>query len=161
MLRFAAIVCAFIATGLFAWSGYLVYRAPGASDSTRIDGDSELQETNGLSVENAQQDLGERLVGEHSVVFRITNHSNRQASVIGYPVACGLRCCLERKNEGRMPVPPGATLEVLVVLDVVESGPFKFEGNLFLDDGGQLRTVRVKLTGVGVQPEGKPHATPP
>ena len=161
MLRTSAIVCAFIATGLLAWSGYLAYRQTVAKDSAPNDGDSALQETNGLSVENAQQDLGERLVGEHPVVFRVTNHSNRQASVVGYPVACGLRCCLERKNEGRMPIPPGATVEVLGTLDVGEAGPFKFEGNLFLDDGGQLRTVRVKLTGVGIQPEGKPNATPP
>ena len=163
MLRAFSIVSGIVACGLIGWAGYVAFRTPGASDSIPNDGEigTAQQDSDSLRVENAKQELGERPVGEHPVVFRITNHSSRQAGVVGLPAACGLRCCWVPKNQERLSIPPGATIEVLGMLDVRPPGPFEFEGALYLNDGGQLRTVRLKLTGVVVQPKGKPNATPP
>jgi hypothetical protein len=153
MYRASAIVCAVAACGLLGWAAYSAY--------TAADDDSSVMGGEGsLVVENAEQDLGELPVGEHVVVFRVINQSGQPAEVVGDPGQCGPGCCFFLREPDRVLVPPGGTVEVAGNLEVRRPEPFKFEGDLFLNDGGRLRTVRLKLTGVGVPARGQ-HATPP
>lgn len=161
MFRTLSVVCAVAAAGLLGWAGYVALYPP-AEELTPSLPVGPPQEPAGLTVDGAEQDVGERPVGESAVSFRLTNRSGRAAELIGLPAGCGPTCCFAPRQPVRMPVPPGEMVEVAGELDVRQPGPFKFEGALFLNDGGRLRTVRVKLTGVGVEPKReKPHAPPP
>jgi hypothetical protein len=113
-----------------------------------------------LGVENAEQYLGEQPLGEHRVNFRVINRSDQPGEVIGYPGRCGMSCCYFVREPLRRPIAPGEVIEVAGELGIRLTGPFVFEGPLYLNDGGQLRTVQLRITGVGVVPE-KPHAPPP
>ena len=159
MFRILSVACAVAACGLLGWAGYTALHPP-ADLPVATDGAGPSEEPAGLVVDGAEQDVGERPVGEHPVTFRVTNRSGRPGEVVGYPGACGRGCCLFVRDADRRAVPPGETIEVVGELDVRRPGPFEFEGELYLDDGGQLRTVRVRITGVGVGPKGKPDAPP-
>jgi hypothetical protein len=157
MFRLSAMACAISACALVIWAGYTAFSAAGPGLVGTGTGSTDEA---GLVVDNPEQDLGERPVGEHRVIFRVTNRSDRKAEVFGYPGRCGNKCCYSSRHSERQNVAPGATVEVLGELEVFETGPFEFEGNLFLNDGGQLRAVRFRLTGVGIPGE-KPNATTP
>lgn len=112
-------------------------------------------------MEDAEQELGERTLGEHPVVFRVANHTDRPGEVVGCASGCNALCCLEAEERGRVPVPPGQAAELVSKLNVRRAGPFEFEGKLYLNDGGHLRTVPLRVAGVGVAPKEKPHAPAP
>jgi hypothetical protein len=156
MYRASSIVCAVATCGLLGWAGVLALRPSPAEPAP-----AEAGESGGLVVENAVQDLGVVPAGEHRVTFRITNPTNRPGEWVGGTTGCqaGRGCCLFFPGQSRMVVRPGETAEITGLL-AAGDGPFEFDGWHYLDDGGQLRTVRFKLTGVGVAPE-KPHAPPP
>lgn len=162
MYRTAAFVCVLIAGTLLARFGYSVYVASEAIGLVPNDGDAGAGRPAGrsLDVENAEQDLGNLPIGEHPVVFRVTNSSDQPGEVVGYPKRCDWGVCLTAKEEGRVSVPPGATVTLAGTLTVTRKGPFEFEGDLYLSDGGRLQTVPLKITGTGV-PGGTPHAPPP
>lgn len=157
MVRVAGVVCAVVACGLLAWAGVLALRPP--PDPPPSPGTVATTE---LTVENAEQDLGAVPAGEHRVVFRVANRTDRPGAWVGGTTGCqaGSGCCLYFREATRVPVPPGETAEVGGLLAVGE-GPFEYDGWLYLDEGGALRTARFKLTGVGVAPEGKSHAPAP
>lgn len=160
MLRFASLICAFAAAGMLAWAGYSGSRAPSHGNEPVLkEGDTGVvsHDGSGLVVENAEQELGDQTVGEHPVTVRLTNPSGRLAEIVGYPNRCGAGVCLSFRDQGRIPIPPGGTIEVTGDLTVSRPGPFEFEGELFLRENGLLRPVHLKLTGVGVS-GGKPNA---
>jgi hypothetical protein len=161
MYRVAACVCAAIACVLIGWASYTAVRPQSDPDGSLVADEHVAPEPDmGVVVENAEQDLGGRPVGESAVVFRIANRSDSPGEIVGYPCACGRSCCFFPGSLGRRAVPPGETVQVAGAIDVRQPGAFEFEGTFFLNDGGVLRTVRVRLTGVGVAPEGKAHAPP-
>jgi hypothetical protein len=164
MYRASMVACVVAAIGLLGRAGYSALRpSVSTSEAAQSNGGSEngLEPYDrGLTVENAEQQLGERHVGEYEVVFRIANRSDQPGEVVGFPGSCGAVCCFSVKGPDRRMIPPGETSVIVGNLDVRRPGPFTFDGKLYLNDGGRLRTVRLKITGVGVAPE-KPHAPPP
>ncbi len=155
MYRALAIVCAVAASVFLAWAGYSALR-PSAHESDEAIANDERS----LVVEEPERDLGKRMVGEHLLTIRVTNLSDGPAEVVGYPGSCGGSCCFFVRESRRRTVPPGESIEIVGELDIRRPGPFEFEGNLFLNDNGLLRSVRLKLRGIGVPAE-KPNAPPP
>src|SRR5262245_3203298 len=112
MYRASSLICAIVACGLLAYAGYSAYHEP-----TEV---AALTETEAgpadvgdgyLVVENAEQNLGERQVGEHRVVFRVSNLSERPGEVVGGSSGCTAICCFQIQDLGRVPVPPGGFVE--------------------------------------------------
>ena len=166
MFRLLSIACAIVVVGLLGAAGYLAFRPSiGEYGSRMMDRQEVVSHTvevsDGLVVENARQYLGERSVGEVQILFHVTNRSDRGAEVVSNPSRCGLQCCFTLHKPERIPVPPGKTIDMAGVLDVHRAGPFEFEANLYLEVGGQLRAVRLNLSGVGVEPGGKSNVPPP
>ncbi len=147
MFRLSAIVCAIFAAGLAVLAGYSAFHQTAPTEA-------------GLVIENPEREFGELSIGEHSVRISVTNQSDRPAEIVGYLGGCGSGCCLRANNQERRTVAPGEAVELVGVLDVLTPGPFAYEDKLFLSDNGELRSVRLKLSGVGVSAE-KPNAPPP
>lgn len=164
MLRIISSACAVAACGLLAWAASSALHPaadeprPTATEGGGTPGSGPHE--HGLVIEDAEQDLGRRPVGEYPVTVRVTNLSDRPGEIVGYPGSCGGSCCFFVREPGRRTVPPGESIEIVGELDIRRPGPFEFEGNLFLNDNGRLRIVPIRLSGVGLSGE-KPNAPPP
>lgn len=132
MYRAAEMVCAVAACGLIAWAGYTAFRPPGGSDETVGEPAERPMDAGepGLVVENAVQDLGELPVGEHPVVFRVANRTDRPGEIVGGASGCNPICCFYAQDRGRIPVPPGGAAELVSRVAVHSTGPFEYEGPL-------------------------------
>lgn len=114
----------------------------------------------GLSVENAVQDLGGRPVGGNRVAFRVSNRTREPAEVVGFTEGCQGGCCFFLTDSARRPISAGESIEVVGMLSVSEPGPFEFVGEMYLRDGEMLKTVRLKVVGMGL-PEGSKNEDRP
>ncbi|MBA4065817.1 MAG: hypothetical protein C0501_19280 [Isosphaera sp.] len=104
-----------------------------------------------MEIESPEQDLGDHLVGQSEVVFRVTNPSDLPAEVVSVTEGCGRMCCLKPMTADRLSIPPGGSAEVKCELVVIGPEPFEFTGYLYLNDNG-LRTVKIAVRGTGVRP---------
>jgi hypothetical protein len=132
-----AALAGLVAVGLLGWSAY-TYRV-------------ETRPARSVEVESPERDLGEMPVGQSTIVFHVTNPTDSPAEVISVPDACGKSCCIKPKSTDRLSIPPGGAVDVVCELLVAARSEFEFSGNMFLNDNG-LRTVKIKIHGVGVAP---------
>jgi hypothetical protein len=130
MFRAASILCGVAAAGLLASAGFTAFYPPADLGGAALPkAHASLQdESTGLEVENAERDLGEVPVGDHPVSFRVTNRSDQPGEVVG-STACTAVCCVEVHEQGRVPIPPGATVTVTSKLRIRRPGPFEFGGS--------------------------------
>lgn len=160
MIRAVSVAFALTAVGLAGWSAFLAF--PSAADTTPP-GPAETgkraliaAQNDEIAIENAEEDKGNRPLGDHRVVFRITNRSANPSEILGASLACNPMCCFEVTDAGRVAMAPGETTEIAGMLNVRRPGPFTFEGELYVNYGGQLRALRYKIIGVG-----EPHVQAP
>ncbi len=164
MLRTGSILSAVAAGGLLVWGSYTAV-FPTTNQQSQlaaydVGSGSHGPHKHDVMVEDAEQDLGERPLGGNRVIFHITNRSGRSAEFVGLTEGCQGGCCFHLCGPGRVSVQSNSTVEIGCELEVPGTGPFKFLGEMYLNDSGQLRTVRLRVTGVGVS-GGKPNANPP
>lgn len=155
MLRLLAIVCAVVTCGLLAWAGYTSFHPPASPATTGETGEP------GLIVEDPVREVGELPVGVHHITFRVTNRSDRPGEIVGTSGQCGKGCCLRFPVSDRPTIAPGATIELVGELDIRWPVPLEVEGEVYLNDGGRLRVVPLRVTGTGVKPAGNANANPP
>ena len=160
MLRITSFMCGLTACGLLAWVGYIHFRTEVPTATISQDREIGDDQSGGLMLDNSEQDLGEIPLGEHAVFFRVVNHSSHDAELIGNETKCISGCCFGMTSSDRMPIPRGATVELDGKLFLGAAGRFEYSGRVFLNDGGQLRSLGFKLKGAGVPAE-KPNAPPP
>ena len=160
MFRSFAQISVISACGFLGWGAILFLRTPTVENSLAITL-SEPQGEGVLTIEDPSRDLGEMFIGEHRIAFRLVNNFPRPVEVIGGTSGCRASCCFDLQNYERTLIRPGEIVDVFGNLGIHGLNAFEYHGAFYINDGGQLRVVPFKLTGVGVQPEGKPHATPP
>jgi hypothetical protein len=91
--------------------------------------------------------------------IRITNPSNEPRRVIGIPAECHPNACFQAKTDGPFTVAAGSSAELIVILKISGSGPFRVPMSLFFDENG-LREAKWTGHGVAVaqgSPNGRAH----
>ena len=160
MFRAVAQVCVISACGFLGWGALLFLRTPAVEDLLAVT-PTETQGEGILTIEDPSRDLGEMFIGEHQIAFRLVNNSPRPVEVIGGTSGCRSSCCFDFQNYERRSIRPGEIGNFTGNLGIHGLTAFEYHGAFYVNDGGQLRVVPFKLAGVGIQPKGKPNATPP
>lgn len=145
MVRALYLLFVLATLGLGGWGAYLAFQP--------AEGPGSGPEPAGLGVviENPEHDLGTVAVDTHRVTFRVRNHSQGVGELVGFPQGCRDTCCFQFLDTDRRPVPAGETLEAVGLIKVLAPGPFEYADDVYLNDRGVLRIVRIKLIGSGVK----------
>ena len=103
-----------------------------------------------LTVDDADLDVGEQTARvPFDVTFVVRNASPRPLRVVGGTTVCtGPSCRLAPNSDGTAIPPYGETRHVRELITM--PGPFSYELDLYLEDLTGLRTVTLRVRGVGV-----------
>lgn len=104
-----------------------------------------------LSVDDAVLDVGDRPARvPFEVTFVVRNASSRPLRVVGGTTVCtGPSCQLASNSVGTVIPPYGEARHVRELITM--PGPFVYELDLYLEDLTGLRTVALRVRGVGVE----------
>jgi hypothetical protein len=93
-------------------------------------------------------ELGEVPVGEHTVVFEMTNPADRPRRIVGLNEGCQGGVCLVSRHHEQVTVPAGGTFRYECTVRIGRPGPFEQGILVHLEDGG-IRTVTLAARGTG------------
>ena len=84
------------------------------------------------------------------VAFTLRNTSDRPLRILGGSSRCTVKMCHKPKRDGETVIPPYGEVQHVCEI-VLHPGPFDSELDLYLEDLTGLRTVALRVRGVGVE----------
>src|SRR5262245_11313065 len=105
-----------------------------------------------VSIDLADRELGRLPLGQHEIVFHITNPSDRPRRIIGFSGTCVVNCCFSSSHSSPVEILPRGNFPYTTELSIQAPGSFEVTVRLFVEDNG-LQELPLTIRGIGVARE--------
>jgi len=111
-----------------------------------------------LSISDTTQDLGDvSTEGITEVNFTVINSSNRSLRIVGANMQCLGKICQKPKVDAIVVIPAHSEVHHVRLISFGAPGPFDLPMSIFVEDVTGLRTIELRITGVGIAPAKPPQ----